>query len=389
MFLEAKKYRKEVIVGPGIEVNGKIWCAGSSKLYTINASDTVLEYEKDIDIKSDHIKYRFSGILHYDGCLYLVPFYCHSMVKFYLNNHNIEYFDFSDIYAVKDTRELFISSCQINNYLYLFPYRYGSIVRFNVDNNQTELLQLPADTKVKSKDFLFIRRCAISEEYIFIAQDEGNSILQINIKSEKMQWINLLDTIHIRDICLWKKEIFILDITGKIYTISIKDMRITEIFNVNSDQFGFLEKTQNYIWLIPTGTNEILRYSSNSGVESIRYPQNFKFSSMFLKEGIRTFSNVVCDENKTIIMPRCNNVLITLDKIKETVIFNDISCANELHEKIITDFSNDLQNKEFVTECEGALETMLNLLKNRECGNTRKDTDGNVGEAIKKICIDS
>ena len=110
---------------------------------------------------------------------------------------------------------------------------------------------------------------------------------------------------------------------------------------------------------------------------------------MFLKEGIRTFSNVVCDENKTIIMPRCNNVLITLDKIKETVIFNDISCANELHEKIITDFSNDLQNKEFVTECEGALETMLNLLKNRECGNTRKDTDGNVGEAIKKICIDS
>lgn len=392
MFLEAKKYRKEVLVGPGVEVNGKIWCAGSSKLYTINASDAVLEYEKDIDIQSDHISNPFFGILHYDGYLYLVPLCCNIMVKFCLYNHTIEYFDFTDIYTpyqVNNCRYLFISSCQINNYLYLFPYRYGSIVRFNVDNNQIELLQLPADTKVKSKNFLFIRRCAISKEHIFIAQDEGSSILQINIKSEKMQWINLPDEIHIRDICLWKEEILILDIAGKIFSISIIDMRITEIYNVNSDKFGFLEKTENYIWLIPTGTNEILRYSSNSGVESIRYPQNFKFSSIFLREGMRTFSYVFSDENKMIIPPRCNNVLITLDKINETVIFNDILCANELHEKIITDFSNDLQNKESVTECEGALETMLDLLKNKECGNTRKDTDSNVGEAIKKICIDA
>lgn len=391
MLLEAKKYRKEVLVGPGIEVNGKIWCVGShnSKLYAINASDAVLEYEKDIDIKSNNDSYLLAGVLHYDGCLYLVPLYCNSMVKFYLNNHNIEYFDFADIYAVKDTKELFISSCQINNYLYLFPYRYGSIVRFNTDNDQTELLQLPADAKVQSKDFLFIRRCATSEEHIFIAQDKGSSILQLNIKSEKMHWINLPDTIHIRDICLWKEEIFILDISGKIFTVSIKDMRITEIFNVNSDQFGLLEKTENYIWLIPTGTNEILRYSSNNGVESIQYPQNFKFSSGFLESGMRTFSSVACDENKMIIMPRCNNVLITLDKRKESVIFKDISCSNELQEKIIEDLSNDIKNKESVTEYEGALEIMLDLLKNNECGDTREDIGSNIGEVIKNMCIDS
>lgn len=394
MFLEVKKYRKEVLVGAGIEVNGEIWCVGkhNGKLYAINANDTVLKYEKDIGIKSDPISYLFSGILHHDGYLYLVPLCCNIMVKFCLHNHNIEYFDFTDIYTpyqVNNCRYLFISSCQVNNYLYLFPYRYGSIVRFNIDNNQTELLQLPADTKVKSTDFLFIRRCAISEEYIFIAQDKGSSILQINIKSEKMQWINLPDTIHIRDICLWKEEIFILDIAGKIFTVNIKDMRITEIFNVNSDQFGFLERSENYIWLIPTGTNEILRYSSNDGVESIRYPPNFIFSSMFLKEGARTFSYVFSDENKMIIPPRCNNVLITIDKRKENVIFNDISCSNDIQDKLISDFSNDIKNKESVTECEGTLELMLNILKNYDYGDTRKNTGSNIGEVIKNICIDS
>lgn len=393
MFLEANKYRKEVAVGAGIEVNGEIWCVGkhNSKLYAINANDAVLKYEKDIDIKSDHILNPFFGILHYDGYLYLVPLCCNIMVKFCLHNHNIEYFDFTDIYTpyqVNNCRYLFISSCQINNYLYLFPYRYGSIVRFNVDNNQTELLQLPADTKVKSKDFLFIRRCAISEKHIFIAQDKGNNILQINIKSEKMQWINLPDEIHIRDICLWKEEIFILDIAGKIFSLSIMDMRITEIFDVDSDKFGFLEKTQNYIWLIPTGTNEILRYSSNDGVESIKYPPNFNFSSMFLKDGARTFSYVFSDKNKMIIPPCRNNVLITIDKRKESVIFNDISCSNDIQNKLISDFSNDIKNKESVTECEGALELMLNLLKNNEYGDTRKNTCSNMGEVIKNICID-
>ena len=394
MFLEAKKYRKEVAVGAGIEVNGEIWCVGkhNSKLYAINANDNVLKYEKDIDIKSDHILNPFFGILHYDGYLYLVPLCCNIMVKFCLRNHNIEYFDFTDIYTpyqVNNYRYLFISSCQINNYLYLFPYRCGSIVRFNVDNNQTELLQLPTDTKVKSKDFLFIRRCAISEKYIFIAQDKGCSILQINIKNEKMQWINLPDEIHIRDICLWKEEIYILDITGKIFTISFKDIQITEIFDVDSDQFGFLEKTQNYIWLIPTGTNEILRYSSYDGVESIKYPPNFNFSYMFLKDGARTFSYVFSDENKMIIPPRCNNVLITIDKRKESVIFNDISCSNDIQDQIISDFSNDIKNKESVTECEGALELMLNFFKNNEYGDTRNNTGSNIGEVIKNICINS
>ncbi|MCH5259077.1 MAG: hypothetical protein J1F18_04950 [Lachnospiraceae bacterium] len=394
MFLEAKKYRKEVSVGPGIEVNGEIWCVGkhNSKLYAINANDTVLKYEKDIDIKSDHISNSFFGILHYDGYLYLVPLCCNIMVKFCLRNHNIEYFDFTDIYTpdqINNCRYLFISSCQVDNYLYLFPYRYGSIVRFNTDNNQTELLPLPADTKVKSKDFLFTRRCAISEEHIFIAQDKGSSILQLNIKSEKMQWINLPDTIHIQDICLWKEEIFILDISGEIFTVSIKDMRITEILNVNSDKFGFLEKTENYIWLIPTGTNEIIRCSSNNGVEAIQYPQNFKFSSSILKSGARTFSNVFCDENKMIIMPRCNNVLITIDKRKESVIFNDISCSNDIQEKLISDFSNDIINKELITESEGALELMLDVLINSEYGDAKKDTDSNIGEVIKNICIDS
>ncbi len=366
MWIETEKIKEEILIGDGIECGGKLWCLCSNlnRMYCINVENMLIENRTVFEEISKSKAHLFSKIIKVKKNLYLIPYHSKKMIRYQIDKGKIEYTDFSDLYAECGFNGMFITGCKVGKYIFLFPYKYKNVIRVDTENNQLNFLKYSENRNQGKIRFPFIRRCAVRENMIWSAEDGGDRILQIDTKKMEGIWISLGKNILIRDICIYGEKLFCLDILGKIVVFDTITKKVEVILDLKSDRYGFVEKTEKFIWLIPSGSNQILKYSEEKQMEFIDYPYDFKFSSTILKSKMRTFSNIHSDESKIIIMPRCNNILIKIDKKYEDISFDKISLSEEMTCKIENDFCKKIKKYCFATEKEAKLEWFVEFLKN-------------------------
>lgn len=364
MWIEKDGYKEEALIGDGIEHNGKLWCLCSNfnRMYCIDIAEGIVEKRIILENNYNSGIHLYSKILCISDSLYLIPFHSKMLVKYHIYSGEIQYIDFSNFCEESVNGELFITGCCYKQYIFMFPYRYGNILRFDTKNNQIDFLELPNRIDNKYSKRSFVRRSIVEKKHIWIAEDRGNLILQINVENMQGTWIEFPDHLHIRDISLCNEEMLCLDISGKVIVYNIKTKANSIIFDVESSQYGFVEKSKDSIWLIPSNTNSIIRYTKEGQIKEIKYPDNFIFSKNIINNCRRTFSNVYCNKSKMVIMPRCNNVLIEIDKIRDEIIFKKINFSKEVKEKMKESFYQEIEKNYFVTEQQGRIEWFIDSL---------------------------
>lgn len=387
MHLEESGYHKDILIGNGIKIDEELWCycSDSNDIYRISVRQAGITKKVVFDGILEEKRHPFGVVLRVSECLYLIPYFGKHIVQYYLESGKTKYTDLGELYAEAGDKGLFIAGCVYEHFLFLFPYDYQNIIRFDTDNKYIDLLKMPEGNE---KRLPFIRRCAVRESNIWIAEDGGNRILQVDAEKMESRWFPLKEDVHIRDLCMCEEKIYCLDTVGRIIIFDTELEREILFADIKSENFGFLEKSANYIWLIPNKTNRIARYSEEKGIEEINYPDDFVFDALFRDGKVRTFSGVYSNEAEAIIMPRCNNTLIRVDKIEEKIEFINITCLESLKQQIKDGFSRKLREGSFVPESEGCMEWFLEFIKEQKERTVNIQSREGIGNTIYREVMD-
>lgn len=387
MHLEENGYHKNILIGNGTKLGEKLWCycSNSNDIYCIAIQEACVTKKIIFDGIPEEKQHPFGTVLTVAECLYFVPYFGKDMVRYYIDSGETEYIDLGYLYTEAGNRGMFIAGGCYKHFLFLFPFDYHNIARFDTNNKQIDLLQVPESNE---KRLPFIRRCIVKENNIWIAEDGGNRILRVDAEKMQSRWFPLQEDIRIRDLCIWGEKIYCLDAAGKIITFDTKSGSGIIFADIKSEQFGFIEKSTNYIWLIPNKTNRIIRYSKKRGVEEIDYPDNFVFDSLFLTGKVRTFSSLYSNETEAIVMPRCNNTLIKIDKVEEKIEFIDITYSKSLRQEIKDGFFTKLSKSSPVPESEGNMEWFLEFIREGEKSAAISGSGEEIGKIIYREVMD-
>ena len=333
-----------------------------SQIYCINKNCV----EKKIVIEEiEKQAHLFGTVLKKEPYFYIAPNNGNRMIRYHCDEEKLDYIVLGKDYLMKDGYCHFTSGSVIENRLFLFSAKAEKVICFDTEKNAIDLIDFSKE-KIRTEAPL-IRRSTVVEREIWTAEDGGNIVFIIDSKTLKVESIQLKEEIAIVDICYEKNEVFLLDLSGKIFSVDPKSRKEKFVVDTGRKKYGFIIKTENWIWLIPQGAENIIKISEKQGVDEIKYPSDYKFANYCLKKGPRAFANIIDQELYVYTLPRNNNYMIEIDKIREEIYFKKIVYSRELRSQIKEElFDNMVRKRKIEKETNGGLNLFLEIVKNRQ-----------------------
>lgn len=327
------------------------------------------------------------AIIHANKKLFFIPGRAANIAIYDMNTKLLRYL------YIKDEREC--SGCKFgaaflfNRYLYLFPQFLpcNNIYKIDVVNETIEYLSfdlkcIDGETEIMG-NFVFGE---IYDNHAWISLGNYPGFAKFDFYTEKLEIIKLnSDCCTIRDICLFRNQVFLLDENSNVIKYDLKECTEKQILNnqdINESYSRILYKNQK-LWLLPMTANKIAKIKiSDFNISFIDLPEEcVEYLRWSKRRGKVT--DYWIDKNKLYLWPFCLDRMIIIDLEKEKISSRKILTSKEKIKELKKTYVKMFfaEDKSICQENLNSIINYINVLKDTE-NNLSSDYIKNVGENI-------
>lgn len=306
-------------------VGDEVWFVETetNSLCTLTIKDAVIHMERPFD--KSFIRRSIYRLIAGQGEIYGFPGWGNKICKYDMAEQTIDFFQektkkkiWCEYYALE----------RYENYIFFFPMLGFKIMKIDLnDLSHVEFICLPI-LEIGKKGY-FTKRFIRKGDYLIIPCACTNKVLFFNLKNDRYEWKKLnFGENGFADIESYKNKIYLLTQDGKVIETSYDFRMQREI--VLDEEYGFLVACYDKLILIPKHDNKFLKVGiQNLELSPVEYPVENIFNNDYVQSGMITFSDIAYDEKRAILLPRCSNMIVIIDKLNGTLDFHDWTFARQ------------------------------------------------------------
>ncbi len=287
-------------------------------LFKYNKVEETVEMLEEIPEEKRFSRHLYSATILVGNQIYFAPMNAKDIAVYDIENKTISKISLKQEYSsiISKFSRMLRDDC----YIYLIPFRYPAIVKINLKNQKVTYLDSWIGKLGIGKSDIFAKNgCFLKNENLHIALYEENKVLQINIKTEECE---------------------LLEIPTK-------------------DKQGFVDMLfdEEYYWFVQRNYTTIIKYHVKSGRVDYIYIDEFEGYQVGVP-----YIRILEFDNKIFLAAYEGERSVIIDKQTNQV--QEITKLNEIYKPI---FENNWKARFYFAEKIGMEQVLLGNIANHQC----------------------